>query len=709
MNNPSTRFIENNFPMHEVSLSSRKEKSIRQGHLSTLSTWWARRPLSASRAMIFLSAIPAAEYLEKNAEVNKILDSLYPQIDSCEEAILKLTSELSKFENSNNDVLINSAKMIISLTNPNLTLLDSFSGGGSIPLESLRLGLETHASDLNPIATTALFLSLNLSTNINSDSLIKLQSDIKTIESEIDNLYKNEKDCLAYFYAKTVTCPCCEKTTPLFSNKWLSKKGTIRAFKINIFDNNISFSIFEPITEAEIEYANLGTVKSKSASCVYCNSAFPTSSIQKQGIENELGEICYAKCISNNKRKEYIALPIDNNRPKFIPCSDATDWMSNNFDLKLDKNGIRHLWAIQYGIDNVSKLFNETQMNSLISISHIIYKHRENINLTSKNNDEALFRYLSLIMILNKTAVYNNKHSWWQSNGAFPANIFVRQAISMIWNYVEIPQSSKGAGGWKSASKWILKVLEHLKNVEKSAHVTLSDAAKLTHKNESIDIIAIDPPYFDSITYAYLSDFFYPWMKALLVKDFPEWYHGESTPKSEELIVDRKHKLAPSPKDKSFFEKKLTESLTEANRVLKNNGILTIMYGHKGIDAWATLFNSISQSGFKVTASWPVNTERKVKFKHSKVDALETSCLLTLRKIERHTKPKITLKEFEQIALKLSEKQRLKLPHADSEADNIMSVFPIILSSFFNHDIIRDEGDNEEIKIKDIEHLLTLV
>lgn len=701
------RFIEESFPANEVSQHSRKEKSIRQGHLSTLSTWWARRPLSTSRAMIFLSAIPSISELEKNSEVKILLRDIYPNIDSCEDSILKLTADLSKFENSDNRSLLECARKIIKLTSNKLSLLDSFSGGGSIPLESLRLGITTHASDLNPIATTGLFLSLNLSTNIGSEALLRLKDDIRHIKNEIENLYYNERDCLAYFYAKVTTCPSCKKGTPLFQNKWLSKKGKVRAFNLDTNEGKLIFSILEPKTDEQRKEASIGTIKSKTAKCVFCEKTFPTSVIQSEAIDKGLNDICIAKCTSTPEGKEY-SLVTDNERGHNLKLSDETkEWISNNFELKLDKNGIRHLWAIQYGSDSVNKLFNETQLNSLILISHLIYKHREHINSTSQNDEEALYRYISLIMILNKTAVYNNKHSWWQSNGAFPASIFVRQAISMIWNYVEIPQSSVGAGGWDSASKWVLKVLDHLNKIDYSANVKLSDAENLDHKDQSIDIIAIDPPYFDSITYAYLSDFFYPWMKALLKEDFPAWFNDYSTPKSNELIVDRKHKLAPNPKDQSFFKQKLTASLIEANRVLKDDGILTIMYGHKGVDAWITLFECIFNSGFKVTASWPVHTERKVKFQHSRVDALETSCLLTLRKNQQMSKPKIAFDDFLKKAKSLSAAHRKKHCNFNSDADKLMSIFPVVLSEYFSYEIMRNKKNG--IQTEDIEYLLSVV
>jgi putative DNA methylase len=698
----NTRLIEQIFPVDAISESCKREKSIRQGHISTLQTWWARRPLAVCRSTIFLALLPSIETLKKNKSVKKILTDLYPDTTDFEKAMLKFVAEMSDFDNSNNKDLIGKARKIIQLTNKNPSLADTFSGGGSIPLEALRLGLKTYASDLNPIATTGLALALKFAPGISDEAFKRLQEDIDSIAGAVASMMDKEYDepeALAYFWARTYTCPTCSHKTPLIQNKWLSKNGTKRAVVIsaNRKTGNLIFSIIEPKTDAELSDADAGTVSGKSAVCVFCFSTTATDEIQRQGMAGELGEMQYAKYLRREDGKEYIACKVN----VATDCSAAEERDTStinilDLNLPLDLNGVRHLWAIQYGIKTVSDLFNNRQRKSIEIIASTILNHRGEIFSTSESKEEENFRYLALLMVLNKVAIYSNRHSWWQSNGAFPANIFVRQAISMVWNYVEIPPASSGAGGWRSSSKWIVKALEHIRQVEGRASVDQADAAKTSIGDAELDLVVIDPPYFDSITYAYLSDFFYPWNKALLQQDFPTWFEGDVTPKREELIVDRKHKLAPSPKSGTFFSEKMTSCLIEARRTLAPDGLIVLMYGHKDITAWLALFQAIRNAELRVTVSWPIHTERRSKFQHSRVDALGVSCVLVLRptKTTSDGLPSVSTDDFKSLVLRRM--KELKQKHPELEGDPValsMSIFPLVLDDYMHMAVVDSDGN----------------
>lgn len=658
--------------------------------------------MAVCRATIFLSLIPQIEALEKNEDVVSLLSKNYPDHNNVEAALLQLTAELSDFDNSQNKHLLQLAKQIISLTNDDPSLIDTFSGGGSIPLESIRLGVKTFASDLNPIAATGLKLSLSLTPQTAPEAFSRLELDIKAVGKQIKEItqpYYPDENVLAYFWARTYCCPNCDNAAPLIQSKWLSKTSLYRAVKISADrrTKELIFSVHQPITDEEIAECDQGTVSGKAAQCVFCDQITPSDIIQQQGIAGRLGEILYAKYVNGPNGKEYVAVnSMSSDNADAIPDVALDDnFLREELNLPLDLNGIRHLWAIQYGVRTVADLFNTRQKRCISDLTKVLKNYRSEIERTSTSSKEILFRYVSLIMIFNKTAVYSNKHSWWQSNGAFPANIFVRQAISMVWNYVEIPPSSKGAGGWASSSKWIVKALEHLQEVGDTAQVSLEDAAHTSLAEKSVDLVVIDPPYFDSITYAYLSDFFYPWMKVLLKSDFPKWFSGVSTPKAEELIVDRKHKLAPSPKNGDFFRSKMAGCLIEATRILRDDGIAVLMYGHKDIDAWLALFHAINDAGLRVTTSWPVSTERKSKFKHSKVDALGISCLLVLRRnISTEGKPKIDKSTFESTAQQRLQDIKVRHPEfVDDQTSLAMSLFPLLLDDYIHNDVVDTNGN----------------
>lgn len=707
-----TRLLEELFPVEAVSTSCRREKSIRQGHISTLQTWWARRPLAVCRATVFLATLPSKEVLAKNKAVSKILGDLYPNATSLEEQLLLFVSDLSDFGNSDDQPLLSAARTIISLTNNNPSLADTFSGGGSIPLEAIRLGLRTQASDLNPIAAVGLKLALTYAPGMSDEAFQRLSQDITMVaESFNEKISANypDKNDLAYFWTKTYKCPHCAQWAPLFQNKWLSKNGRKQALKVKAeaLTGSINLEVVEPVTATELLDADAGTVASKSASCLFCQKTVGTDEIMRQGMAGLLREVQYAKLTQVDGERRYIAPhgpvylqhdfdPIDEGDTRYDEFVDL--------NLPLDLNGIRHLWALQYGIRTVFDLFNPRQRRGIQELTRAIAQHRFVIEQDSASEEESRFRLLSLLMIMNKAAIYSNRHSWWQSNGAFPANIFVRQAISMVWNYVEIPPGSSGAGGWISSSKWIVKALEHLRVISERADVAQADAAKTSIPDGSLDLVVIDPPYFDSITYAYLSDFFYPWTKKLLESDFPDWFSPNVTPKSEELIVDRKHKLAPTPKSGSFFAHKMAACLTEARRMLTKDGLIVLMYGHKELKAWIALFEAIRTSGLRVTVSWPIHTERKSKFQHSRVDALGISCVLTLRpavpasaRLEQVDAPSFRLKASDRMA-------QLRARHPELEDDPIalsMAVFPLVLDDYMHTSVVDSAGN-----IVDIEELI---
>lgn len=705
------RLIEEIFPVEEVSVSCKREKSIRQGHISTLQAWWARRPLAVCRATIFLASLPSKDVLLKNGRVMKILSSLYPELKDFDARIIKFVSEMSDFSNSNNHKLISAARDIIACTNSNPSLADTFSGGGSIPLESIRLGLKTYASDLNPIASVGLELALNFAPGISQSALDRLRTDIKSvselIEKEILSSYPSQDD-LAYFWFKTYRCPHCELLAPLFQNKWLSKTGNKQALKINADRENgvLDLKVYEPSSKSDLLDADTGTIASKSASCIFCGGSIGTDEIMRQGVAGLLSEVQYAKLTTIEGKKQY-TVPIKSLNLQAKPNRKNAIKNSVNFvdlNLPLDLNGIRHLWAIQYGIKTVFDLFNPRQHQAIQVMARAIADHRKIIDATSSSAEEVKFRYLCLLMIMNKVSIYSNRHSWWQSNGAFPANIFVRQAISMVWNYVEIPPFSTGAGGWISSSKWVVKAIEQLLPIQGKANVSQGDAADTRIPNESLDLVVIDPPYFDSITYAYLSDFFYPWTKKLVQGDFPDWFSDEATPKAQELIVDRKHKLAPAPKNANFFAEKMSACLSEARRKLTDDGIIVLMYGHKALVAWESLFIAIKNAGLRVSVSWPIQTERKTKFQHSRVDALGVSCLLVLKPMKsifKENRRKIEVAEFKEMAT--NRMSQLKMKHPELEKDGValsMSVFPLVLDDYMHCQVLDESG--REVAIEEL-------
>lgn len=620
-------------PVDDISLSCASEKSIRHGHISTLQFWWARRPLAICRSTIFLALCPTLEVLEANPAVLKKLRELlgFDNRKSTSELLSMFSARLARWESTKDKSILELARSIIRLKYPDgPVILDPFAGGGSIPLEALRLGAKVYAGDLNPVAFCSLDLALRLLPKQGPKIFYLYKTIAKEVSDELDkqlsNLYQEGENALAFIWAKSYRCPTCNCVTPLVRSRVLArgKRDIIYTFKYKADDFPEIHINYTP-SEEEIKAARNATVDAKGAKCQKCGHKVGTDYLQKEGCSGRLGEIpisCY--CVKEGK-KEYVA--IKSVHSQFNAALDKNESsMAKAEDIAFDKNAVRHIWAMQYGITTVRDLFNARQYISLRIIQKIIIERLCDLKDADSDTQKTIAVLLSLT--LNRIVMYSNRHSWWQANGEFPANIFIRQAISMVWDYVEIPPTSRYASGWRSASDWILRAIDGFKDIKNQAEVWCGDASHIPVNNGSVDLLFTDPPYFDSITYAYLSDLFYALMKPILSTLYKEEFSSESTPKKNEAIVDRKHKDAPEAKTAEHFRAKMEEFFKDARRVIKPDGALVLMYGHKSALAWASILEPLVNNTFSICTTIPIHTERKVKFKHSKIDALGTSCLI---------------------------------------------------------------------------------
>lgn len=641
-NGESTSRQENQLP-RAVDRASSSEKSVRQGHISTFQQWWARRPLAVCRAAIFAALCPESSVIEQNAAVCEEIDRFIPGPHSIAWKLSEFTSRLAQWEAVKNDKLLVLARTIIRVnreTNP--VILDTFAGGGSIPIEALRLGLETIAGELNPVAWFALRVALEDLAGCGPSVLRDFdQVCVKVgeaVRAATNSLYATEanQEPLAFFWCWTSTCPACKATIPLLRDHWLAKGSRNAAVRISRFQNDSPiFDVYHPRLSEDRRVASKGTVDRTGAVCPRCDHNVPLGDVRKNGRSRRLGNFLYAKLIldATGNRTYLAADESDRELARTCRFRRRAARLKKVPDLSFDLNGIRHLWAIQYGIRSTSDLFNQRQGVALLELFSALTDAKD--GLLKQYDEKTAQTLISLLaLVFNRILMYGTRHAWWQPNGEFPANMFTKQAIPMVWNYVEIPVSSVGAAGWDSAVTWIKKAVEHLSHLPHSGKTWLGDAAATSLGEAAVDLVAIDPPYYDSIAYGYLSDVFYAWMKEYVGDMFPAAFSSEASPKADELIVDRPHTLAPAPKDGEFFRHKFTATLREANRVLKPDGRLLVMFGHKQVDAWVKVLTAIHDAGFEVLESWPTHTERKVKFRHATIDALSSSSLLYCQKYD---------------------------------------------------------------------------
>lgn len=642
------RFIEESFPVKEVSEISAKEKNIRDGNISTLHIWWARRPLASSRATNYAALIPAPKNdLEWVKKRNFIID-------------------LSKMENSLDQKIINKAKQDILEANGGKPpkVLDPFSGGGSIPLEALRLGCESYANDYNPVAVLIEKCTLEYPQKYgqskegkwseNSNPLVEDVKKwgnwvLKEAKKEIGHFYPKEPDGsipIGYIWAKTLNCqnPNCDTEIPLMRQFWLSKKKN-KKIALKPYKNDkgkLSFKIVgqKKSIPKDFDPSN-GTISKSIVKCPICGSIIEADLTRRLFNEGKSGEKLLA-IVSIDPKKKGRKYRLTNEKD-LLTYTESEKYLNNKIGKFQSEWGIDPIpneplppqgtlgFRIQkYGTLKWGELFNDRQKLTLVTFIEKIRQLKDLIE--DKEYRTVIMSYLNLT--LNRMAMSYNKFTQWQASYEKMGNMFSRQALPMVWDYAEPNPFSGSVRSWKSLFKDTINVISSMsKSSSKSCSITQSSATNLPFPENYFDAIFTDPPYYDNVPYSYLSDFFYVWMKRTIGDLYPKLFLTPLTPKSEEIVAYTHEKSWDEAKN--FFESMLKKSFQEINRLLKPNGIATIVYAHKTTEGWETLINSLLDSGLIVTASWPISTERATRMRAQSSAALASSIYIIVRKLEK--------------------------------------------------------------------------
>ena len=671
------RLAEVGFPIAGVSQHAAQEKYVRRGHPSTLHLWWARRPLASSRGLLLPLLVPdpcderCPESFKKKARQILLAMHRRPQgwtdaIDSddgLQHIILNFITDFANWDRAADRTYLDVGRALVKAAHgeePPL-VVDPFAGGGSIPLEALRLGCDTFASDLNPVACLILKVMLEDIPRHGlalTEELRETSSEIKQqVEKELTELYPRDPDGampIVYLWARTVRCeaPGCGAEIPLLRSSWLRQKSKRkRALRYRIGRDQkgpprVELDIFEPEADKE---APAGTVKRAIATCGCCGAALPPERVRAQ-LANQRGgadvdfdergrraggaRITAVVIRRDGQPGRHYRLPTDADYQAVRKARERErrileEWKRDGKqglcpvpDEPLPPVGTLGFRVQRYGMSRWGDLFTARQKVALLQFVNKIAKLPPGIKSTM----------LSLLM--GKMADGNNSLTRWIAKGENPANLFARQAIPMVWDFCELTPQSNSNGAFLTGIDAICRVITSLQVCQRG-QTQSADATDHPLPDQSTDVWFTDPPYYDAIPYSDLSDFFLVWFKRAL-PDSSLWRDPDDpdnllSPKSREVVQDKTKTCEGRVKDRNFFEDAMGKAFAQGRRILKEDGIGSVVFAHKTTEGWEALLSGMIRGGWTVTGSWPLVTEMRSRLRAIDSAALASSVHLVCR------------------------------------------------------------------------------
>ncbi len=281
-------------------------------------------------------------------------------------------------------------------------------------------------------------------------------------------------------------------------------------------------------------------------------------------------------------------------------------------DEPLDVRGIRHTWAMIYGLDTWGDLFTPRQALALSTLARLVAGLNANHGTINERYGTAVQTCLALAV--SRQTDYTSSICSWHLTGEKVNHTFGRQALPMVWDFTEVFPFSGSSGDFTGAVEWIGRVCEsNTETGKKSGHAQIASATAHPMPDDAVHAVITDPPYYDAVPYAYLSDFFYVWLRRMLDHVHPDLFSAAAVPKDEEIVVDRPHELSNSTKDITFYERELTRAFAESRRILHPAGIGTIVFASKTTASWEAILQAVVEAGWIITGSWPIDTEMSTR------------------------------------------------------------------------------------------------
>ena len=667
------RLIEVDLPIKRISAHARREKSIRHGHICTLHIWWARRPLAACRAVICASLWPdpaddlcpdefrrtARKLMTKWAKDDLKLmseessrrfiaiskdDSKLDGNVELRKALLDFIADFANWDNSTVKEYLETARGLTQAAHEALggergsrpLVVDPFAGGGSIPLEALRVGADAFASDLNPVAVLLNKVVLEYIPKYGqklADEVRKWGQWVREqAEKELAQLYPKDSDGampIAYLWARVIQCegPGCGAEIPMMRSLWLAKKGKKSTALRLVPDHDSKKIDFEIIKNSTANDVLTGTVARGSAICPFCGFTTSAKSVQEQ-LKNAKGGASSARLIAvrrddpkSGERGFRLATDVD-----VQVAADAVQKLRTNIQAKKSElslvpdekvNSLPHSVnrLPMYGMSTWGDVFTPRQALVLSTFSTIVA--RLNISNGFEGPRELMDAIKTcLALAVDRLADFNSSLCVLNSvGGRGVVHTFGRQALPMVWDFMETNPFNKVGANWNTGIEAFCSTIENEKCIATPGATQRASATSHPLSDDCAQLLFTDPPYYDMISYADLSDFFYVWLKRTLSHDSNlSWEFNEyEAPKEEEIIVEPTPVGLVGIKDNDFYLSKMSSAMSETRRVVGPEGLGVVVFAHKSTSGWEAQLESLLKSGWIVTGSWPIDTERAAR------------------------------------------------------------------------------------------------
>jgi adenine-specific DNA methylase len=677
------RLIEVDLPIKKISAHARREKSIRQGHISTLHIWWARRPLAACRAVLCAALWPDPadplcpqkfrddacrlinEFATKAASDKGLaqrcshdawtkwqalakgggLDgSKEPHWNVLRFALLDFIADFANWDNSVVSEYLETARGLTQSAHEALggepgtrpLVADPFAGGGSIPLEALRVGADAFASDLNPLAVLLNKVVLEYIPKYGQRLADEVRQRGEQIEQEAEKalraFYPLDTDGatpIAYLWARTITCegPGCGFTLPLIRSAWLNNH---EALSLEADTDNKRFKV-EVVAGGGA--AGVATIKGGSVTCPKCKYTTLSKAVRSQ-LTAKRGGSDGAQLLAVQVERQGARRFRSPNEQDYYAYRDAAQHPPANLpDAEINPirpyKNTRGVSAVtRIGLSRFVDLFNSRQR---VAISVFLRSIKEAARICgSEPLPSAAVAVLGLAF--GRLLHQNCSCSRWLSKRSTVTGAFGKQALQVTWDFAETTPLSGGPGSWASSIDWVLRIIEANSGLPGEGTAVQSVAKHCPLPDDAVSMVFTDPPYFAAIPYSDLANFFYVWEREVFEGLFQGMFSHAMVDQTEETIVTNANMGRDGvPKDDAFFRSEMTLSLARARQLLSPDGIGTVVFADTATTSWEALLGAVVDSGWIITASWPIDTERQVRTQAQGAASLQSSVHLVCR------------------------------------------------------------------------------